>query len=184
MPQQTPELNQLIQKVKDIFQFIISPQLQEKIFVLKIIFIGVSILFALGIIILLIKSSYLKDALLEDLEDLSSFKDFGSKKRLKRWGKIKKKIERSSVEAKWKICLIEAQKFLDQALKEVGYGESKLDEKLRQLTQTDVSNLTQLLEAHQICQDIVRDPDYRLTKEKAQEVIDVFEKALTELGVF
>jgi hypothetical protein len=184
MSYEITDIYQLVHEIKEIFQFITSPQLQEKLFTLKIIFISVSVLFALGIIFFLLKSSYLKEVFGENLEDLASYKDFGLKKRLKRWRKIKKKLERSKNEARWKICLIEAEKFLNQTLKEIGYGEGELDEKLKKLTKNDVSDLDHFLRAHQPCQDVIRDPDYRLTKERTQEVIENFEKALKELGAF
>ena len=184
MPYEITDINQIVQPFREIFQFITSSQLQEKLFPLKMIFISISILFILGIIFFLLKSDYLKEAYGENLEDLASFKDFGLKKRLRRWEKIKKKLEKAEIEAKWKICLIEAEKFLDQTLKEIGYGEGKLDEKLRKLTPTDISNLDQVLRAHQICQDVIRDPDYRLNKKNAKEVLEIFEEGLKELGAF
>ena len=184
MSYEITDINQIVQPFREIFQFIISPQLQEKLFPLKIIFISISVLFILGIIFFLLKSDYLKETYGEGLEDLAFFKDFGLKKRLKRWQKIKKKLEKAEIEAKWKICLIEAEEFLDQILKEIGYGESKLDEKLKKLAPTDISNLDRFLRAHQICQDVIRDPDYKLNKENAKEVLEIFEEGLKELGAF
>ncbi len=184
MPYEITDVNQIVQLCREIFQFITSSQLQEKLFPLKMIFISISILFILGIIFFLLKSDYLEETYGEKLKDLASFKDFGLKRRLKRWEKIKKRLEKTESEAKWKICLIEAEKFLDQTLKEIGYGEGKLDEKLKKLTPTDISNLDQFLRAHQICQDVIRDPDYRLNKKNAKEVLEIFEEGLRELGAF
>jgi len=73
---------------------------------------------------------------------------------------------------------------LDDILKRMGYGEESLNDKLKRLSSSDVSNLEELLKANEICQNVVHDPDYRLDKEKAKEIISIFEKSFKDLGVF
>jgi hypothetical protein len=66
----------------------------------------------------------------------------------------------------------------------MGYGEESLNDKLKHLSSSHVSNLEELLKVNEICQNVIRDPDYRLNKEKAEEIIGVFEKSFKELEVF
>lgn len=179
----TIDIGQFIQEVKETLLFLISPQFQEKLLSLKIIAIVISVLFILAILYFLSKSSYLKDALLDDLEDLSAFREFGQKKIVKRWNKIKKRLERGSG-AQQKLSLIEALQMFDEILVRAGYGGESLDERLKKLTEKDMTNLESVLAALQICQDIARDPDYRLSRERAEEILNIFEKAFTDLQVF
>ncbi len=175
---------QLLERAREVYQIILSSRIQEMLFPLKVIFIIVSIIFIFGIIFFLSKTSYLRDTFLEDLEDLSRFKGFGQKKWLRRWNKIKKKVEKGKSSTYWKIGLIEANKMLDEVLKKTGLGIGTIEDRLKRLTESDVSNLTQLLAAHQVCQDIIRDPDYKLSREKAEELINVFERSFRDLRVF
>ena len=176
-------LYELTQDFKSVFDIFISPELQERIFVFKIIFIIVSIIFLVAIVYYLFNTSYLRHLFIYDLEDASSRKDYGRSRISRRWGKIKKRLEKDN-EAEYKLALIEADKMLDDILKRMGYGEETLNEKLKRLSLSDVSNLEELLKANEICQNIVHDPDYRLNKEKAGEIISIFEKSFKDLGVF
>jgi len=87
-------------------------------------------------------------------------------------------------EAEYKLALIEAGKILDDILKKMGYGEKSLSDKLRHLSSSHVSNLEELLKVNEICQNVIRDPDYKLNKEKAEEIINILEKSLKDLEAF
>lgn len=177
-----PQVNKIVEVFKENFDFLISSQLQRDVFFLKLILIFLSLLFLVGIIYLLVKTDWWEIRYGKDLEDIRAFKDYGAKKWQRRWNKIKKRFAKET-ETHYKLALIEAEKFLDDILTKMGCGEGDLSEKLKGLAEQEVSNLRDVLEAHQVCQDIIRDPDYRLNKEKAEEVIDIFEKALSELQV-
>lgn len=181
--QRTTDINQLIQEAKETFQFLISPQLQEKLFGLKIVFIVVSVLFVLAIVYFLKKSSYLKEAMLTDFKELSSFRTFGQAKIVKRWAKIKKRLKKGS-EAQRKLALIEALQMFDQGLQRTGYRGENLNERLSRLTEDDIPDLKSVISTIQVCQDITRDPDYQLDRERAEEILNTFEKALKDLQVF
>lgn len=162
-----------IEEIKNVFQFIVSSQLQQDIFFLKLIFIFVALLFFAGVVYFLFRTDWFYMYYLKDLENIATFKDFGAKKWQRRWNKIKKQLEKET-ETHYKLGLIEAEKFLDDILERMG---------LQKLTQDNISNLTEVLQARQVCQDITRDPDYRLSKERAEKVLAIFERALTELQV-
>jgi len=170
-------------KDKSLFEIISSGELHQKIAPLKWIFIAISFIFFILVIFFIKKSSWLGIAYLEDYQDYKSFKDFGSKKLNRVWEKIKIGIESES-EAQQKLSLIEAYKLLDEVLAMMGHGEKTLEEKLKKLTEKDISNLSELFRAYQVCQDIIHDPDLKISKEKAQEVINIFEKAFKDLQVF
>jgi hypothetical protein len=175
--------NKFTQNFKSAFDILVSPQLQEKIFIFKIIFIIISIIFFTMIVYYALNTTYLKHLFVQDLEDASSWKDYGRTKISKKWQKIKKRLEKDN-EVEYKLALIEAGKILDDILKKMGYGEESLNDKLKHLSSSHVSNLEELLKVNEICQNVIRDPDYRLNKEKAEEIIGVFEKSFKELEVF
>lgn len=176
-------LNKFTQDLKSVFDIFVSSQLQEKLFVFKIIFIIVSIIFFAVIVYYALNTSYLRHLFIYDLEDASSWKDYGRSKIFKKWQKIKKRLKKDN-EAEYKLALIEADKMLDDILKKMGYGEESLNDKLKRLTSSHVSNLEDLLKANEICQNVIRDPDYKLNKEKAEEIISIFEKSLKGLEAF
>lgn len=183
VPPGTIDIGQFIQEVKETFQFLISSQFQEGVLIFKIIFVVISVLLFLAILYILSRSRYLKDAYLSDMDDLWTFRGFGQKKIVKRWTKIKKRLERGS-EAQQKLSLIEALQMFDEVLVRAGYGGENLDERLKKLTEKDMTNFESVLKALQVCQDIARDPDYRLSRERAEEILNIFEKAFTDLQVF
>jgi len=176
-------LNKITQDFKSAFDILISPQLQERVFTFKIIFIIISIIFFAVIVYYAFNATYLGHLFIRDLKDASSWKDYGRSKVSKKWQKIKKRLEKDS-EAEYKLALIEADKILDDILKKMGYGEESLNDKLKHLTSSYISNLEELLKANEICQNVIRDPDYRLDKEKAEEIISIFEKSFKDLEAF
>jgi len=183
MPPETLDFNQIEQRVREIYQLIISSQIQNRIFLLKVVFILFSFLFLLGIIFFLLRSNYLKEVRLKDMEDISNYKDFGQKKWLKRWKKIKKISEKRSFQQQ-KLSLIQAYKMFDDVLKKIGLGGESVEERLQRLQESDMLGFSQITEANQVCQDIVKDTAYKLDKEKTREVIDIFEKTFQDLQVF
>ena len=71
-----------------------------------------------------------------------------------------------------KLALIEAAKLLEDILKRMGDTKISLADKLREL------------EIHNIYKEIAENPDYKLKREEAEEVIGIFEKYLRELEAF
>jgi hypothetical protein len=59
-----------------------------------------------------------------------------------------------------------------------------LGERLKQLDNNILPNLPQVFEAHKIRNNVVFDPDYKLTFEEAEKAIKIYEKSLQDLEVF
>ena len=167
----TENLNEFSKDIKGIFDLINSSPLQEKILVFKIIFIVVSIIFLLFIIYFSLKTSYLRTLLIEDIENSLAWKDYGQSKVLKKWKKIKKRLKKDN-HLEHKLAVVEAAKLLEDILKKMGKNEISLADKLKEL------------EIHNIYQEIAENPDYKLNKEEAEEVINILEKSLKELEAF
>ena len=164
----------------NLFSSILSPELQEKLFLLKIIFIFLSLFFVGVIVYVLIRSQYLKVTLTEDLIDFFTYQPFRISKFAEQWSKLTGRLERAS-QPEAKLIVIEADRMLDDILKKMGYGGEILGEKLKLLTPATLPNINQVIEAHKIRNNIVHDPDYRLGLEEAKRVLGIYEKALTDL---
>ena len=139
--------------------------------------------FLFATLVLLSKSSWLKRLILEDATEFITYRPSGAKKAFKKWNKIIKKLE-SNKESEYKLAVIEADNLLDDALKNIGYKGETVKEKLEQLEPAILPNIDEVRQAHQIRNDIVYDPDYQLTLDRATKVLDIYEKAFRSLELF
>jgi len=168
---ETANLNEFGRDIKTIFDVINSSQLQERVLVFKIIFIIISIIFLGFIIYFSLKTTYLRLLFIEDMENSLSWKDYGQSKVLKKWKKIKKRLKKDN-HFEHKLALVEAAKLLEDILKKMGENEISLADKLKEL------------EIHNTYEEIAKDPNYKLTKVEAEEIIEILEKSLKELEAF
>lgn len=178
----TTSIDQVTQGVNKFVELLTSSQLQQTLFPLRVIFIVISVVFLTVIVYFLAKTSFVDWWFLGFLKDFLFPKIVKQKRIIQKWKKIKTGIEKE-LEDQWKSSLIEASLLLDEILRDAGYSGQNLDERLKKLTEDDVTGLSQLIQAQGVCRDIIRDPDYRLSKERAQKIISVFEKALTDLDI-
>jgi len=167
----------------DILNYLISPQITNSttFLILKIIFIVISLaLFGFIIFTLTGGTLWLKRLILWDLQEIITFRPFGVRRIVKQWLGIKARLE-TGLEAEYKLAVIEADLMLDETLKRMGYGGETLGERLGKLTVISLPNLEEVKGAHKIRNNIVHDPDYRLSLNETKKVIAVYEKALTDL---
>ncbi len=73
---------------------------------------------------------------------------------------------------------------MDEIFIRMGLGQGTMDERLSRASVDEIPNLQDIIKARSLCQDIARDPDYRLSKEVAENTLGAFEKALLNLQVF
>ena len=83
--------------IKDLIYSISSPQLQDYLFPVKIIFILFSAFFLIGIIYFMANSSWLRYKFLEDTVEFFSWQSFGAREISKQWGKIKKRLDKTGL---------------------------------------------------------------------------------------
>jgi len=165
-----------------IFYFIFHPESVSYIIYLKIIFFVFIVGFSIFIIVFLLKTSWLRALFLENLVEFLTYKPFGSKSALKKWGKIIKKLE-SGEESEYKLAIIEADDFFQEALDKEDYKGETIEEKVKQIGQIVLSNIDEIIQAHQTRNKIVYDPNYQLTLEEAKKVIGYYETALRDLDL-
>jgi len=167
----------------NIISFIINPKFEGVFLYIKIVFISLICLYAVLILILLLRSSWLKRRFLEDIVEISAYRPFGAKKTFKQWAKIINRLDIDK-ESEFKLAIIEADSLLDDILKKIGYSGETLGERLKQLNSTILPNIDQVLQAHKTRNNVIHDPDYHLTLEEAKKTMGIYEKAFRDLEVF
>lgn len=168
---------------EDIISFIISLSSEGVFLVIKIIFIVLAFIFLWYIVVLLLKSTWLKRRFLEDIVEIVAYRPFGAKKTFKQWAKISKRLA-TGIEAEYKLAVIEADSLLNETLEKVGYKGETIGEKLKQLDSNILPDIKQVWEAHKIRNNVVHDPDYHFTLDQAKKTLGIYEKALRDLEMF
>ncbi len=172
----------MVAKFQDSFGFLVSDKLQHDVLLIKIFFIIFSVFCLAGIIYLYKKTGYLHLDSLETWDIVKNYKDFGASKIQKQWKKIKQNFEKDDA-VYWKVSLLEGEKLIDDILIRMGLGGGTMEDRLGRASMEEIPNLQDLTKARSLCQDIARDPDYRLNKEVAENTLGIFEKTLIALQI-
>lgn len=168
--------------IQTFLERLVSPELQKPLLIIKIVLGGLGIFF-LGFIILIVhRTSWVRFAFVWDILEFLTFRPYGLRRMTQKWRKIKERME-SPNESEWKLVLIEADSMLDESLKRMGFRGEGMDDRIKTIAPTIVSNIQDVMEAHQVRNNIVHDPDYRLTLDKARKAFDAYEKAFRELDL-
>lgn len=172
----------LPEKINNIISFLISPPMEGGLLIVKIIFIFFGLFFFIGTIYFLFTTSWLRKIILQDLYEVLTYKPYWLRDTKGKWRKILHRL-RNNLESEYKLAVMEADSMLNDALKQMGFTGESLGERLEKITKDILPNLNEALEAHKIRNNIVHDPDYKLTLEEAKRVMSIFEKALKTLEV-
>lgn len=79
------------------------------------------------------------------------------------------------------LAVIEADKLLDRAMNEAGIPGKTMGDRLKRANQR-FSNINAVWNAHKLRNTIAHEPDFEITYEKASNALDVYKKALKDLG--
>lgn len=162
----------------DFFLFFQSEIWQNIIAVLKPTCFLAIIIFLSAIIWSLKKSPWLYWFVTEDAKDFFRGGPMPLERKSQvRWRKIKKYLK-SSKEENWKMAVISAEEIVEEALIRIGYKAENLRMRLSLANEAQIPNLRDLFSADEIYENIISDPDFKLEKDKAGEVIAIFEKFL------
>lgn len=98
------------------------------------------------------------------------------------WLQIKKRLKIGD-EANLKSAIIEADKILDELLKISGYQGKNMDERLEQVGPAQLSNINDVWSAHKIRNRITQEPDFHITKQETELIINIYKKSFQEFGL-
>lgn len=105
------------------------------------------------------------------------FPEFPQKGFDRQWPNIVSRME-SDDPSQWKAAIIEASEMLDAILKTIRYPGGTLGERLEGMSPSQLANLEQAKEAVKIRNKVVQEPDFHLSREEAQNVLDQFAESL------
>lgn len=167
--------------IKDFIYYISSSQLQEMLFPVRLVFIFFSVFFLAFVIYFMLNSSWLQYKFLEDVTEFFSWQAYGAREISKRLDKIKKRIDEGG-ESEMKLALIDADDFLEETLDDRGYEGKSFEEMLNKAEALIKPIFKDVQKAHEARNSIVYDPNYKLSKEDAKRMMDVYEKAISGIG--
>jgi hypothetical protein len=97
----------------------------------------------------------------------------------KEWAKIESHFYKGD-ENDLKIAVIEADKLLEEALREAGIRGSHLGDRLKNLKPAQLPNLDQVWQAHRLRNDIVHQPTFKLKRDLAERALHIYEETLRD----
>ena len=175
-----------MENLQEILTIINAPEIQAKLLPLKIL----SILFAIFVIVIIYIGAFrtkapgwLTFSVFADITTFLTYRPFGFRKIGKRkWGKITARLQTGS-EAEYKLAVMEANTMLDDLLKKMRIRGDTIDERLQNTSEIIFPNLEELQEFQRIRNNIVYDPDYRLSSVDARKILEGYEKAFRALDL-
>lgn len=160
--------------------FLFHPEFTGIFLFIKILFIIISAALAINIFFLIAHSSWFSWRYKMDFHEFREFKPLEAGEMSAKWKKIEDRM-RTKSEAEYKLAVLESEELLMHFLKSDGYEGDTLEEQLRKVDSSDISNPAVVLRAHNMRNKIVSEPEGKLSFDDARAVIDVFKKAFEEL---
>ena len=170
-------------EINNIIPYLTSPPpypFYQWFIIARIVFIVVFLFFLFWIIYFLFKTSWLQIRFLEDAVEFFTYRPSGTRRFLKQWEKIKRRLE-IGLESENKLAIIEADSIFNDVLERMGFIEETFELRMKHLTLDLLSNIEEILEVHKIRNNIVYDPNYQITLDEAKKIILIYEKALIDL---
>jgi hypothetical protein len=98
----------------------------------------------------------------------------------KEWDTIEKHFFQGD-ENDLKVAVIEADKLLEEALREAGIRGASLGDRLKNLKTGQVENIDQIWQAHRLRNQIVHEPTFKLKRDLAEKALGIYESTLKQL---
>jgi hypothetical protein len=168
--------------IKDFIYFISSSQIQDMLFPIKMIFVLFTLFFLMAVVYFMLNSSWLQYKFLEDVTEFFSWQAFGQREMQKQWDRIKKRTE-SGTESDYKLSIIDADDFLGEVLDNRGYEGRDFADTIKKAGSLIAPILDDVLQAHEVRNSIVYNPDYKLSTVEAKRVLETYESAAKGIGL-
>lgn len=97
----------------------------------------------------------------------------------KSWNEIKARLETGD-ESQYKLAVIEADKIVDKIIGSMGLKGKNMIQRLETLKPGQIEDAENLKIAHKTRNQIINDPSFQVNKDKAIEVIEIYEKFLVK----
>ncbi len=167
-----------------ILSYINSSRLQEKLMPIRITFFVISLLFLFFIVILLLKTSYLRLRYFSTFEKIDKFLDmrrYNLKANRARWNSIVDKVN-SGNDLGVRLGIIEADKILKKVLPRKFILDGKdFEDQLKNLTQDKIPNIEEVRRAHEVAQKLITSSKFKITREEAKKLLAIFKNTFQYL---
>jgi len=165
--------------------FWLSPELQHKLWFLKLLAWLVSLFFLGSILYFLIKTQYLKYRWRKTawVKDYRRFKAVHFPKKPKEWLKVERLIK-SDLLSENKLGVVKAAELLDRALKVMGYPSGDWSSRLSQAIGDESFDQASVLRALELKERILKNPDLAIKKEDTKKAVEAFQQTLSKLNYF
>lgn len=168
--------------IKDFIYYISSPQLQDMLFPVKLVFVFFAMFYLAFVIYFMLNSSWLQYKFLEDATEFFSWQAMGQKEMDKLWAKIKKRTE-TGTEADYKLSIIDADDLFAEVLDSRGYEGNDFKETIQKAAKLLAPIMSEILAAHEVRNSIVYNPNFKLSADQAKKILDVYETAVNSIGM-
>lgn len=98
------------------------------------------------------------------------------------WGHLAMRLNYQD-EAQWKLAVIESDNFFDYVLKYFHYDGESLAERLQKVPAGVLSNIDDIWRAHRVRNNLVHDPNYRISYKQAEFVMNAYARALKDFKI-
>ncbi len=169
--------------INDLISILTSLELQRELFPVKVVFIFFTIAFFVLIIYFLATSSYFKWNVFIDVKEFFHLESAYLRRISREWKKIRKKVE-AGTDSDYRLAILAAEDLFNDILTEKGFKEESFEEKLKKVQKDQVPNVAEILEVHKMRNRIVYNPDYTLTKEETERILEVYERGIKSLESF
>jgi hypothetical protein len=98
------------------------------------------------------------------------------------WHKIEEHFYRGG-ESDLKVAILEADKLLNDALRESGIMGANLGDRLKKATSAQMPNINELWQAHKLRNQIAHEPNFKVKRDIAERALNIYEEGLNNLGI-
>jgi len=168
--------------IQEIIARVTNPSMLRVFFPWSILLGGIGIAMLIFITWVIWKFSWKRFVLLFDLTEFFTYRAYGTGGLTNRWKNVLKRLETPN-EEEYKLAVLEADGMLDQSLKRMGFTGDTLTDRLQKVSTGIIANLSEVRQANSIRNNIVHDPNYRLTLSEARRIIEVYETAFEGLDL-
>ena len=155
---------------------------QDFLFVLKTVFLGISLILFVAILYLMKETGYIDEVILDDVRSFALPSRKTKKKVTKEWFRLER-LMKSKDKNQLKLAIIEADKILDNILKEIGYEGDSLMERIEKLDPSLVPSVSDLKRAHRFRNKIVHESGFDFSINEAETILSIYEQAFRKLGL-
>lgn len=151
------------------------------IFLIRSFFIAISVVFLFLIVYLNIRVNATREKI-EHWTDVIGAASIPERRSLKAWKQIEKRMKIGN-QTQLKLSILEADRILDEMLKLGGFLGRNTDERLENMTSSDLSNIEDIRRVRAMRNKILSDLSLTLTVEETQGALDICKRAFREFGL-